>query len=118
MVFDPDQQIQQAVRLVFEILSTNRLRPWARCVPSGRKDCCFHGGSTRSTSKGDVLWGIAGTLYHVLGPMLHNPRYAGVFIYGRTRCLQDDRSAGRSKVQHLRANSGMRLEQINSSRLR
>jgi len=45
MVFDPDGQIQQAVRLVSRHF--DELVPrWARYVPSGRKDYCFHGGST------------------------------------------------------------------------
>ncbi|MGA7312557.1 MAG: hypothetical protein WBX22_01180, partial [Silvibacterium sp.] len=46
--------------------------------------------------KGDVLWGKLEHC-HVLR-LLHNPRYAGVFIYGRTRCRKT--IDGETLVQH------------------
>ncbi len=79
---DPDQQIQHAVRMLFDtftrtatafavvrVFRQHGLR-FPRRVPSG-------------PHRGDVIWG---ELEHsqVLR-ILHNPRYAGVFVYGRSR---------------------------------
>ena len=96
MVLDPDQQIQRTIRLLFgtfqstgsamatvrEFRSTGVLFP--RRIHSG-------------PGKGDVIWG---KLEHsqVLR-VLHNPRYAGVFVYGRTRTRKG--MDGECRVQHL-----------------
>jgi DNA invertase Pin-like site-specific DNA recombinase len=79
---DPDQQIQQALRMLFDtfartgsafavvrVFRQQGLR-FPRRVPAG-------------PHRGDVIWG---ELEHsqVLR-ILHNPRYAGVFVYGRSR---------------------------------
>ena len=82
VVFDPDQQVQQGVRLVFETFrqTGSALRVvhyfktegvlWPRRITSGVR-------------AGELLFG---SLEHsrVLG-ILHNPRYTGAFVYGRTR---------------------------------
>ena len=82
MVLDPDQQIQNIVRALFDTFrqtgsamrvvrhfSAEGLR-WPRRINTGPR-------------RGEVVWG---SLEHsrVLG-ILHNPRYAGAFVYGRTR---------------------------------
>jgi DNA invertase Pin-like site-specific DNA recombinase len=82
VVKDPDQQIQQAVRMLFDTFARTgsayavvrqfreqRLR-FPRRVPSG-------------PHRDEVVWG---DLEHCqVLRVLHNPRYAGVFVYGRTR---------------------------------
>jgi Recombinase/Recombinase zinc beta ribbon domain len=82
VALDPDRQIQDTIRLLFDtfrecssasaVVRRFRHESWRfpRCV-------------RRGVGKGDVLWG---TLDHsrVL-QILHNPRYAGAFVYGRTR---------------------------------
>jgi DNA invertase Pin-like site-specific DNA recombinase len=82
VVFDPDQQVQRAVRLLFETFRqtgsamrvVHHFRTegllWPRRIASGVR-------------AGELLWG---PLDHsrVLG-ILHNPRYTGAFVYGRTR---------------------------------
>src|SRR3954470_3237974 len=82
LVLDPDQQIQSTLRLLFDtfrrtgsaMATVREFRqahvPFPRRIQSG-------------PSKGDVIWG---NLEHsqVLR-VLHNPRYAGVFVFGRTR---------------------------------
>lgn len=82
VVLDPDQQVQQTIRVFFETfrrtgsatatVKTFQTRGWS--FPRRIR----HGGR-----KGEILWG---TLDHprTLG-LLHNPRYAGAFTYGRTR---------------------------------
>jgi DNA invertase Pin-like site-specific DNA recombinase len=96
MVFDPDQQIQQAVRLVFETF--RRTGSALGTVRAFRQEgLLFPRRLYSGTRKGDVLWGKLEHC-HVLR-LLHNPRYAGVFIYGRTRCRKT--IAGETLVQHL-----------------
>ncbi len=82
IVLDPDQRITQSLRLLFD---TFREVDSAMVVV---KRFCSEGLEfpqrvRRGIGKGDLLWG---TLNHsrVL-QILHNPRYAGAFVYGRTR---------------------------------
>jgi DNA invertase Pin-like site-specific DNA recombinase len=96
MVFDPDGQIQQAVRLVFETF--RRTGSALATVRAFRQEGLLFPRRLHSgTRKGDVLWGKLEHC-HVLR-LLHNPRYAGVFIYGRTRCRKT--IDGETLVQHL-----------------
>ena len=83
LVFDPDEQIQATVRLLFETFrrtgsagqvvrhfAAEGIR-WPRRITAGVR-------------AGEI---ISSPLAHhrVLG-ILHNPRYAGAFVFGRTRC--------------------------------
>ena len=79
---DPDQQIQQAIRLVFE---TYRRMGAAHGVVAHfqREGWQFPRRLRRGLHKGEVLWGGI-TLTRVL-QILHNPRYAGTFFFGRSR---------------------------------
>lgn len=79
---DPDQQIQQAIRLVFE---TFRRTGSAHAVMTHflTEGWQFPRRLRTGLHKGDVIWG-AMTLSRVL-QVLHNPRYAGAFSFGRTR---------------------------------
>ena len=96
MVFDPDDQIQQAVRLVFETF--RRTGSALGTVRAFRQEgLLFPRRLYSGARKGDVLWGKLEHC-HVLR-LLHNPRYAGVFIYGRTRCRKT--IDGETLVQHL-----------------
>lgn len=79
---DPDRQIQDTVRLLFDAFRETgsacavlrRMR--VQHIPFPRR-------ISRGIGKGEVLWG---ELDHsrVL-EVLHNPRYAGAFVYGRRR---------------------------------
>ena len=96
MVFDPDQQIQQAVRLVFETF--RRTGSALGTVRAFRQEgLLFPRRLYSGTRESDVLWGKLEHC-HVLR-LLHNPRYAGVFIYGRTRCRKT--IDGETLVQRL-----------------
>jgi DNA invertase Pin-like site-specific DNA recombinase len=82
LVPDPDQQIQQTVRTLFHTFqrtgsATATVREFRRAgILFPRR---IHSGP----AKGEVIWGKL-EHSHVLR-VLHNPRYAGVFVYGRTR---------------------------------
>jgi DNA invertase Pin-like site-specific DNA recombinase len=79
---DPDRQIQDIVRLLFDTFRETG----SACAVLRRmrtQHILFPRRITRGFGKGEVLWG---ELEHsrVLG-VLHNLRYAGAFAYGRTR---------------------------------
>jgi recombinase len=82
VVLDPDEEIQHAVRLVFDLFAQHRS---ALAVV---KHFAVHGLQIpdrlwTQQRKGDVVWT---PLQHgrVLS-MLHNPFYAGAYVYGRTK---------------------------------
>ena len=82
VVFDPDQQVQRAVRLLFETF--RRTGSAMRVVHHFKTEgLLWPRRITSGVHAGEVLFG---PLEHsrVLG-ILHNPRYTGAFVYGRTR---------------------------------
>ena len=82
LVLDPDEQIQSAVRLLFETFrrSASALKVvryfdtngigWPRRIVSGVR-------------AGELLF--APLAHHDVLRILHNPRYTGAFVYGRSR---------------------------------
>ena len=96
LVLDRDQQIQQTLRGLFETF--RRTGSASATVKSFRQQGLLfprriHSGPNR----GDVVWGRL-EHSHTLR-ILHNPRYAGAFVYGRshTRKTVD----GKQTVKHL-----------------
>jgi DNA invertase Pin-like site-specific DNA recombinase len=81
IVFDPDEAIQQAVRQVFEVFAT------AKSALAVVKHFADHGLQIperlwQRACKDDVVWR---PLRHArVLSMLHNPFYAGAYVYGRT----------------------------------
>jgi len=82
LAFDPDAAIQTAVRLLFET--------FRRTGSAGQVVRHFAQAGLRWPRRlrtggraGDLLW-VPLVHSRVLG-VLHNPRYAGAFVYGRTR---------------------------------
>lgn len=82
VVFDPDQQVQRAVRLLFETF--RRTGSAMRVVRHFRTESLLWPRRIASGVRAGEL--LFGPLDHsrVLG-ILHNPRYTGAFVYGRTR---------------------------------
>lgn len=82
IALDPDQQIRQAIALIFTTFRETRsaMSVVKRFTREGLE---FPQRIHRGIGKGEVHWG---KLNHsrVL-QILHNPRYAGAFVYGRTR---------------------------------
>lgn len=82
VVLDPDRQVQDTVRLVFDTFRetgsayavVRRLRGEKLLFPQRVR---------RGIGKGDLLWGMIN--HSRVLQLLHNPRYAGAFVYGRTR---------------------------------
>ncbi len=81
-ILDPDQQIRGALRLLFETFE--RCGSATATVKAFREQGLqFPTRPHAGLGKGQILWG---ELRHsqVLS-ILHNPRYAGAFVYGRSR---------------------------------
>lgn len=81
-VLDPDKQIHASLQLLFD---TYRQTHSASMVVRRfrREGWVFPRRILRGIGKGEVHWGELNTS-RVL-QILHNPRYAGAFVYGRTR---------------------------------
>jgi DNA invertase Pin-like site-specific DNA recombinase len=81
-VLDPDQQVQESLRFFFD---TFRRTGSACAVVKAfrRKGLLFPRRLKKGPHKGDLVWAElphSRTLH-----LLHNPRYAGAFVYGRSR---------------------------------
>lgn len=82
VVLDPDRQIQDTVRLLFDTFR----QTGSACAVVRRlrgEKILFPRRIRRGIRKGDVLW--SGIDHSRVLQILHNPRYAGAFAYGRTR---------------------------------
>jgi DNA invertase Pin-like site-specific DNA recombinase len=81
LVVDPDQQVQQSVRLLFE---TFRRTGSAMAVVRlfAEQGLQFPRRVHTGPNKGDLAW--AGLEHSRALRILHNPRYTGAFVYGRT----------------------------------
>lgn len=82
VALDPDQQVQQSIRFLFQ--SFRRLSSACAVVRAFREaNLLFPRRLRGGSQEGELLWQKAdfnATLF-----VLHNPRYAGAFAYGRTR---------------------------------
>ena len=90
MVIDPDQQVQQSVRLLFETFRRTG-SAMATVKHFVEQELQFPRRVHTGPNKGDVVW--AGLEHSRVLRILHNPRYTGAFVYGRThtrRTLEGD----------------------------
>jgi DNA invertase Pin-like site-specific DNA recombinase len=81
-ILDPDKQVQESIRFFFDVFR----RTGSACAvikAFRQKKLLFPRRLTRGPNKGELLWAELAhsrALY-----ILHNPRYAGAFAYGRNR---------------------------------
>jgi DNA invertase Pin-like site-specific DNA recombinase len=81
-VLDPDKQVQDSIRFFFDTFH----RTGSACAvvkAFRRKGLLFPRRLKKGPNKGDLVWAElphSRTLH-----ILHNPRYAGAFVYGRSR---------------------------------
>jgi DNA invertase Pin-like site-specific DNA recombinase len=82
VLLDPDQQVQQAVRLLFQTFRRTG-SAWRTVREFRTQQLPFPRRMRGGPHKGELVWGplLLSTVLHVL----HNPRYAGAFFFGRTR---------------------------------
>lgn len=81
LVLDPDKQVQDAVRWLFDTFRRTG-SAMATVRTFRRQNLLFPRRVHWGPQKGDLVWGVLG-LSQVLR-ILHNPRYAGAFVYGRS----------------------------------
>lgn len=81
LVMDPDQQVQQSVRLLFETFRRTG-SAMATVKYFAKQRLRFPRQLHSGPNKGEVVW--AGLEHSGVLRILHNPRYAGAFVYGRT----------------------------------
>jgi DNA invertase Pin-like site-specific DNA recombinase len=80
-VLDPDQQVQASVRLLFETFQRTGSAT-ATVKFFAEQGLQFPRRVHSGPNKGEVVW--AGLEHSRVLRILHNPRYAGAFVYGRT----------------------------------
>lgn len=81
LVMDPDQQVQRSVRLLFETFRRSG-SAMATVKYFAGQGLQFPRRVHSGPNKGEVVW--AGLEHSRALRILHNPRYAGAFVYGRT----------------------------------
>lgn len=82
VALDPDTQIRKAIQLLFDTFTrTGSGSATVRALRAEHID--FPRRLRRGPGKGDVLW--APLEHSRVMQILHNPRYAGAFVFGKTR---------------------------------
>ena len=81
-VLDPDKQVQESLRCFFTVF-LRAGSAMATVKEFRRQGLLFPRRLKKGPHKGDLLW-VELTHSRAL-QLLHNPRYAGAFVYGRTR---------------------------------
>jgi len=96
VVLDPDQQVQQSVRLLFAAFHrTGSVTATARAFrQEGLK---FPVRPSRGPREGELVWGQL-TTYRACD-ILRNPRYTGAFVYGRYRTRRQVDGVGRTMTR-------------------
>jgi DNA invertase Pin-like site-specific DNA recombinase len=91
MVLDPDQQVQQSLRLLFDTFRRTG-SAMATVKEFHNQGLTFPRRVVGGPQSGELVWGALGHC-QVLR-ILHNPRYAGAYVFGRhhTRKTADGRS--------------------------
>ena len=103
IVFDPDEQVQQAVRLVFDLFDRSS-SALAVVKHFADRHLQFPTRLWGGSRHGQVMWR---PLSHgrVLA-VLHNPEYAGAYVYGRTKtrllCLPGEEPRVKGRTRRVR----------------
>lgn len=84
VVLDPDQQVQQSLRVFFATFERTA-SAWATVQTFRREGLKFPKRGQAGT--GEITW--QGLSHCIALDTLHNPRYAGAFCFGRTRTWKD-----------------------------
>lgn len=81
-MLDPDKQVQETIRFFFDTF--RRTGSACAIVKTFRhKGLLFPRRLKNGPNQGDLVW--AELAFSRTLPILHNPRYAGAFAYGRSR---------------------------------
>jgi DNA invertase Pin-like site-specific DNA recombinase len=96
LVLDPDQQVQQALRTFFQVYERQGT---ARAVVSyfAQNGLNFPRRLRGGIHKGQLVWGLLGHSRSL--QVLRNPRYAGAYVFGRTKACRRPTGRGGYKPQ-------------------
>jgi DNA invertase Pin-like site-specific DNA recombinase len=98
VVLDPDQQVQETIRLFFRTF--RKLGSSIGVVKYfNRQGLTFPTRPIKGPHRGELRWSALSSGLSLR--MLHNPRYAGAFAYGRTRLIKSP-SGGASYTKRPR----------------
>jgi len=81
-ILDPDQQVRQSLEVFFETFRRTGSAT-ATVKAFRRQELRFPRRARKGPCKGELLWGKLS--YTRALDVLHNPRYAGAFVFGRKR---------------------------------
>jgi DNA invertase Pin-like site-specific DNA recombinase len=96
LVLDPDQQVQHCLRWLFETFRrTGSAMATARAAR--QQGLAFPRRCGKGPHKGELLW--TGLAHSQVLRILHNPRYAGAFVYGRTHTRRT--IAGGTRIRNV-----------------
>ena len=92
LVLDPDKQVQQSLRWLFDTFRRSGSAS-ATARAARQQGVSFPRRCHTGPRKGELIWG--GLRHGQVLSILHNPRYAGAFVYGRhhTRKKVDGRAS-------------------------
>ncbi|MBL6996413.1 recombinase family protein [Desulfobacula sp.] len=94
VVFDPDQQVQESIRLFFKIFHRTGSAS-ATVIYFRNKGIKFPHKIRKPPNKGEIVWGH---LYHSKAlRILHNPKYAGAYVFGQYKTRR--RADGSVKIE-------------------
>ena len=94
VVFDPDQQVQESIRLFFKIFQQTGSAS-ATVIYFRNKGIKFPHKIRKPPNKGEITWG---QLYHSKAlRILHNPKYAGAYVFGQYKTRR--RADGSVKIE-------------------
>ena len=95
VMFDPDRSIVDAIRQVFESF---RRRGSAMAVVKWmhRERIALPSRPRSGSTRGELRWALPS--FAQVGRILRNPRYAGAFVYGRSRVQHRGDGTGRVRV--------------------
>jgi DNA invertase Pin-like site-specific DNA recombinase len=90
---DPDQQVQETIKLFFATYARTGSAT-ATCKEFHKQGISFPRRIKTGDNKGELVW--ARLQHHLALEVLHNPRYAGAYVYGRRR----QRKTATGKTEH------------------
>jgi len=98
VLLDPDQQVQETIRLFFQTF--RQLGSSIGVVKAfNQRGLTFPTRPIKGPHRGELCWSALSTALSLR--ILHNPRYAGAFAYGRTRLIRSP-SGGASYTKRPR----------------
>jgi DNA invertase Pin-like site-specific DNA recombinase len=95
VVFDPDKQVQDSIMLLFRTFEGSG-SAYSVVKYFRENGLTFPKRPQRGVNKGELLWGIL--RHSSVLRILHNPRYAGIYTYGRSKSFTNQSTKKFQKI--------------------